>query len=383
MSAGSPLSRLDVFAKTLDDFRVRTRSGGLLTLAAAALVAILLVSEYIDYATPTFASKLVVETGRKAKMDIAFNLTVPKVPCAILSLDVMDVSGEHHSLEELKSEVFKVRLDPSGKRVPVDPERSRVVGLAKNTTDPSKPYCGGCYGATALAANGCCNTCKDIEDAYSRMGWSFRGAETMEQCIAEGYAEKLKQQDREGCLLYGHLSVNKVAGNFHLAPGRSFEQAGGDLMSLLGRQFDFTHHIHQLTFGPVAKGISNPLDDVQLMQLNGDSHLVQYFIKVVGTEFRYLNGSTVSTNQFSVTEHARDVAGPGGIGLTALPGIFFNYEISPMRVVQTEAKKSVTYFLTSVCAVVGGVVTVAGMVDAAVYRTERAWKKKVALGKVN
>ena len=28
----------------------------------------------------------------------------------------------------------------------------------------------------------------------------------------------------EGCRLEGHLEVNKVAGNFHIAPGISFQQ---------------------------------------------------------------------------------------------------------------------------------------------------------------
>ncbi len=28
----------------------------------------------------------------------------------------------------------------------------------------------------------------------------------------------------EGCRMWGHLEVNKVAGNFHFAPGRSYQQ---------------------------------------------------------------------------------------------------------------------------------------------------------------
>lgn len=46
----------------------------------------------------------------------------------------------------------------------------------------------------------------------------------MEQCVREGYAEKLKAQENEGCNLQGFLNVNKVAGNFHIAPGKSFQQ---------------------------------------------------------------------------------------------------------------------------------------------------------------
>ena len=33
-----------------------------------------------------------------------------------------------------------------------------------------------------------------------------------------------QEQAGEGCHLYGKLLVNKVAGNFHIAPGKSFQQ---------------------------------------------------------------------------------------------------------------------------------------------------------------
>jgi len=35
---------------------------------------------------------------------------------------------------------------------------------------------------------------------------------------------------KEGCNLFGFLEVNKVAGNFHIAPGKAFESAAGQLI---------------------------------------------------------------------------------------------------------------------------------------------------------
>ena len=51
-----------------------------------------------------------------------------------------------------------------------------------------------------------------------------------------------------------------------------------------------------------------------------------------------------------------------------LPGVFFIYDISPIKVKFTEKQQSFTYFLTSLCAIVGGVFTVAGIVDAILYQ---------------
>jgi endoplasmic reticulum-Golgi intermediate compartment protein 3 len=86
---------------------------------------------------------------------------------------------------------------------------------------------------------------------------------------------------------------------------------------------------------------------------------------VVPTLYKFLNGSSIQTNQFSVTEHLRHVNPGGGRGL---PGVFFFYEISPLHVeISEEYQQGWIAFFTSVCAVVGGVVTVMGMLDQFLY----------------
>ena len=44
------------------------------------------------------------------------------------------------------------------------------------------------------------------------------------QCEREGWGDKMKAQANEGCNLRGFVTVNKVPGNFHVAPGKSFQQ---------------------------------------------------------------------------------------------------------------------------------------------------------------
>ena len=81
--------------------------------------------------------------------------------------------------------------------------------------------------------------------------------------------------------------------------------------------------------------------------------------------YKFLNGTTIQTNQFSVTEHLRHVNPGGGRGL---PGVFFFYEISPLHVeIVEEYQQGFIAFFTSVCAIVGGVVTVMGMLDQCLY----------------
>ena len=61
--------------------------------------------------------------------------------------------------------------------------------------------------------------------------------------------------------------VNKVAGNFHFAPGRSYQQGGmhvHDIAPFGDALLDFTHSINKLSFGKPYPGMKNPLDGVRV-----------------------------------------------------------------------------------------------------------------------
>lgn len=99
----------------------------------------------------------------------------------------------------------------------------------------------------------------------------------------------------------------------------------------------------------------------------------------------YGNHASIETHQYSVTSHKRALMGgndaaeghkerihaQGGI-----PGVFFNYDISPMKVINREAKpKTFAGFLTGVCAIIGGTLTVAAAVDRGLYEGVMRVKK--------
>lgn len=58
------------------------------------------------------------------------------------------------------------------------------------------------------------------------------------QCKREGFLQRIKDEEGEGCNIYGFIEVNKVAGNFHFAPGKSFHQSGVHVHDLLAFQKD-------------------------------------------------------------------------------------------------------------------------------------------------
>ncbi|CAM8946360.1 unnamed protein product [Rhodiola kirilowii] len=67
--------------------------------------------------------------------------------------------------------------------------------------------------------------------------------------------------------------------------------------------------------------------------------------------------------------------------LRTVPGVFFIYDLSPIKVTFTEQHVSFLHFLTNVCAIVGGIFTVSGILDSFVYHGHKLIKKKQEIGK--
>jgi hypothetical protein len=108
MAPKSRFTRLDAFTKTVDEARVRTSAGGIITIASLLIVLYLAFGEWADYRRVVVHPELIVDKGRGEKMEIHLNITFPKIPCELLTLDVMDVSGEQQV--GVMHGVSKVRL---------------------------------------------------------------------------------------------------------------------------------------------------------------------------------------------------------------------------------------------------------------------------------
>ena len=184
----------------------------------------------------------------------------------------------------------------------------------------------------------------------------------VQQCVREGQAvgmlginsnENLTQMD-EGCRIHGLLEVNKVAGNFHIAPGQSFQQDHIHVHSLRSIRLNLvntTHHLHDLSFGESFPNQINPLSNTKQVTNDGPV-LFHYYIKVVPSTYVFLNQTELKTNQYSVTKHRKIIRNIMNNSANQLPGTFFSYEISAIMVKFVERQRSLAQFLTSSCAII-------------------------------
>jgi len=290
------------------------------------------------------------------------------MPCAGLNLVAMDVAGEQQI--DVVSNVVKTRLSPTGRR----------IGHEMDEKEWRRQHgqCGPCFPQLPEQARPeghhkhCCQSCAEVKETYagafkhvSSLHWEAHPLCQHEAVLLD---PARLTAIHEGCNLFGFLEVNRVAGNFHLAPGKAFQSAQGQLVHEFKpfdtHKYNISHEIHSLSFGVHYPNRVNPLDGATAILSNG-SGVFQYFVKVVPTTYQYADGKLLDSCQYSVTDQFKSAHDPSK-GFV-LPGVFFIYDVSPILVKFTEKRTSFTSFLTSLCAIVGGVFTVAGIIDGVIY----------------
>lgn len=227
------LKYFDAYPKPLEDFRIKTLSGALITSATTILVCILFFYEWISYMSIEINQELFVDLTRNQKLTINLDITFPHLHCSLLSLDAMDISGEHQN--DVVKGLKKIRLDKSGEIIneitqKISSTTSTKVSSINANNSLDSPKCLSCFGAESSNIQ-CCNTCDDVRMAYRQKNWHFSpyGIDQCKETLSEANrnvqasvgsedieAIKVLIESNEGCKLQGHLEVNKVAGNFHI-----------------------------------------------------------------------------------------------------------------------------------------------------------------------
>ncbi|KAF8409522.1 hypothetical protein HHK36_005599 [Tetracentron sinense] len=190
-----------------------------------------------------------------------------------------------------------------------------------------------------------------------------------------------------GCRIEGFVRVKKVPGNLVIS-------ARSGAHSFDASQMNMSHVISHLSFGKkISLRVLNEVKEVipylggSHDRLNGRayiSHLgdanahvtIEHYLQIVKTEVI----SRRSSWEHKLVEEYEYTAHSSLVQSIHIPVAKFHFELSPMQVLVTENPKSFSHFITNVCAIVGGVFTVAGILDSILHNTMRL-VKKVELGK--
>ncbi|MGH0139126.1 UNVERIFIED_CONTAM: hypothetical protein FKN15_068847 [Acipenser sinensis] len=220
---------------------------------------------------------------------------------------------------------------------------------------------------------------------------------------------KIPLNNGYGCRFEGKFSVNKVPGNFHVSTHSATAQPQnpdmthvihkltfGEKLQVPGnfhvsthsataqpQNPDMTHVIHKLTFGEKLQvhtihGAFNALAGSNRLASNPlASH--DYILKIVPTVYEDMAGKhrfsyqyTVANKEYVANSHTGRI----------IPAIWFRYDLSPITVKYTERRQPLYRFITTICAIIGGTFTVAGIIDSCIFTASEAWKK-IQLGKMS
>ncbi|RZF38527.1 hypothetical protein LSTR_LSTR006122 [Laodelphax striatellus] len=379
------LRELDAYSKPIEDFRVKTVSGGTVSILCWCLIVFLVCLRCYEHLyNEETVETIFVDVSRGPKLRINIDFIMKNISCEFLALDAMDSSGEQHL--QIYHNVYKRRLDKDGHPIE-EPKKEDVGKIIKK--DEEKPVndtavdvvkCGSCYGAENEALNiTCCNTCEDVKEAYRRRKWMQPNLDTIEQCKSLHDPEIIKNAFNEGCHIYGFMEVNRVGGSFHVAPGQSFtinHVHVHDVQPFSSSSFNTSHKIRHLSFGEnKIVGKINPLDDTESIA-DEESTMFQYYIKIVPTLRIHRDGSIFESYQFSVTKHQKNGAQSG------MPGLFFSYELSALMVKITDKVVPLSHFINDICCCIGGVFIVFMLIDSFFYRSS-VLLKKIEIGKAS
>lgn len=203
----------------------------------------------------------------------------------------------------------------------------------------------------------------------------------METMTNEHAHVQTRSHSEEGCLVEGTVWVNRVPGNFQItakSANHDFDAASTNLSHVV-HHFSFgaplPNHVVRHLPSEVRRNV-HPLDGRAF--INTEDHTThEHYIKVVSTHYRVgksslLNRGDALGYQMATSNH-RYKSDPG------VPSAKFSFDLSPTAVVIIQGGKRWYEFITSLCAIIGGIFTVVSLFDGAVYSIAK--KVKGAQGK--
>uniref|UniRef100_A0A6N2K8G8 Endoplasmic reticulum vesicle transporter C-terminal domain-containing protein n=1 Tax=Salix viminalis TaxID=40686 RepID=A0A6N2K8G8_SALVM len=331
MGMKQAIKKLDAFPRAEEHLLQKTQSGALVSIIGLVTMATLFYHELSYYLTPYTVHQMSVDLKRGETLPIHVNITFPSLPCDVLSVDAIDMSGKHEV--DLDTNIWKLRLNSYG----------HITGTEYLSDLVEKEH----------EAHNHDHDKDHHDDSHAKQhthGFDD-AAETMVKKVKQALA------NGEGCRVYGVLDVQRVAGNFHISV-HGLNIFVAQMIFDGAKHVNVSHIIHDLSFGPKYLGMHNPLDGTARI-LHETSGTFKYYIKVVPTEYREISKEVLSTNQFSVTEYFSPMTDFD----RTWPAVYFLYDLSPITVTIKEERRSFLHFITRLCAVLGGTFALTGMLD--------------------
>lgn len=344
----------DLYRKVPRDLTEPTISGAAVSCFTVAIAVYLFVSEFFVFTQRKWDSEMSIEKSKtEEKLQINLDITLPSLPCELLSFDAQDVMGSHEV--DAHGNLYKERLTSKGDFIAKEEMKTSHYGASSGLT------------------------------RHFSFNYDNQDVDRIRKMVHSG----------EGCRVVGHVNVNKVPGNVHLST-YSHAYLFGSLYQE-SKYINISHRINHISFGVdtdigyVKKhfdgigsvaSLDGAVRSVGERKMTGlgsssgavDSAIFEYYAKVVSTTYVPLDRDPLHVYQFTANSNK--------IQNQQMPSLYLRYDFAPVMVQYTETRESFSHFLVQICAVIGGIFTVAGMLDSVVHKSILHLAKKAQLGKL-
>ncbi|XP_014296729.1 endoplasmic reticulum-Golgi intermediate compartment protein 2 [Microplitis demolitor] len=325
------VKELDAFPKIPETYKNKSAVGGTFSFITFVIISWLVISETRYFLNARLHFKFEPDTDVDDKLKINIDMTVA-MPCSLIGADILDSTNQNLlGFEPLTEEETWWELSPN--------QRSHFDALKHMNSYLREEY-----------------------HAIHELLWRSNQVAFMGEM-----PKRTVTPDRrpDACRLYGNINLNKVAGNFHITAGKSLSLPRGHIhifAFMTSNDYNFTHRINKFSFGEESPGIVQPLDGDEKIA-DDNMMLYQYFIEIVPTDIHTLM-KTTKTYQYSVKDYQRPIN--HARGSHGVPGIFFKYDTSALKVKVTRNRDSFIQFLVKLCATVGGIYVTSGLINSVI-----------------
>lgn len=334
------VKELDAFPKVPEEFVDSTPIGGSLSIITFFFIIWLVCSEITYYLNGNLVFKFVPDTTMDEKLLINIDMTIA-MPCSNLGADILDSTSQSvYGFGELQEEDTWFEL--------TEEQRDAFDAIKQLNSYMNVIY-----------------------HSVWRILWKS-GHGTVHATLPPRKTKPNTKPD--ACRLHGVLTLNKVAGNFHVTAGKSMALPRGHIhLNILfddSRQ-NFSHRIHRLSFGNPYNGIVHPLEGDEKIT-DDENMLYQYFIEVVPTDV-YTSFGYVKAYHYSVKELQRPIS--HSKGSHGIPGVFIKYDIAALKIHVHREQENIVQFLLRLFAVIGGIYIIVGAINNLVLNIKSFFSK--------
>uniref|UniRef100_A0A383W9Z7 Thioredoxin domain-containing protein n=1 Tax=Tetradesmus obliquus TaxID=3088 RepID=A0A383W9Z7_TETOB len=429
MGVKSRMKSIDFYKKLPTDLTESTLTGSFISIIAATLMGLLLVLELASFMRVQSAMQLVVDSSPQNELlKITFNISFPALSCEFATLDVSDALGKKRMnlTKTIRKTPVDINLESAGTTY-VDPgikqqpkyddedkwwdhldltqpihekypeSTDRRIRFAKIDCTAEVDLCRSNFITAFPSIRVFRRAHDDIYINGQHEHEAYTGDRTKDALVA--FADTLvpsagqpylKHGDlaaapkTSGCNLAGFVLVKKVPGTLHFTPRSEHHSFDHNWMNM-------SHTVNSFYFGAMPSPTKyHALKKLHPLGLNSDwldklkgqqffstspQHTHEHYMQVVRTTIQPLHGGKASSyDAYEYNAHSHTYISDHQ------PTAKFSYDLAAMQVVVREQPRPWYKFLTTTCAVIGGVFTVAGILDSMLYAGINM-RKKLELGK--